>query len=197
MGTKRDRLIRSVPADATNAVPESVGPAHRSPPAERADAAVHRPASHPRSDEPAGVRRAGRARLAGEGARAHVRDRRSHRAHRIAGAAVRRSDGRDDDVGARTELPRARHSAVRSVQRDSGHRPRHRAGTWPHATRHDDLLRRQPHVDARRVWRHRVRHRHVAGARRAGVTDAWRIARSRFAASTSRASWRRACSRKT
>ena len=33
----------------------------------------------------------------------------------------------------------------------------------------DDRVRRQPHLHARRARRHRLRHRHVAGARRAGL----------------------------
>ena len=37
---------------------------------------------------------------------------------------------------------------------------------------HDDRLRRQPHVDARRVRRARVRRRHVGGRARAGDADA-------------------------
>ena len=46
-------------------------------------------------------------------------------------------------------------------------------------------LRRQPHVDARRVRRAGVRHRHVAGARRAGVAVSGDVAARRCAASTS------------
>ena len=93
-------------ASARDAVSESLGPPRRPPAAERADAAVRRAASRPRSDEPAGVRRAARARVAGAGAGADVRDRRPHRADARAGAAVSRSDGRDDGRGARAELPR-------------------------------------------------------------------------------------------
>ena len=68
-----------------------------------------------------------------------------------------------------TELPRVRHSALRHRQRQPGHRPCHRTGARADAAGHDDRLRRQPHVHARRVRRDRVRHRHVAGARRARV----------------------------
>ena len=59
--------------------------------------------------------------------------------------------------------------ALRPRQRRAGHRPRDRAGARADAAGHDDRLRRQPHLDARRVRRDRVRHRHLAGARRARV----------------------------
>ena len=63
----------------------------------------------------------------------------------------------------------ARHPAARPRQRPAGHRARDRAGARADAAGDDDRVRRQPHVDARRVRRGRVRHRHVAGARRARV----------------------------
>ena len=65
-----------------------------------------------------------------------------------------------------------REAGIRLLDLDSGvagHRPRHRPGAGADAAGHDDRLRRQPHLDARRVRRRRVRHRHVAGARRARV----------------------------
>ena len=43
-----------------------------------------------------------------------------------------------------------------------GHRPHHRPRAGLHAARHDDRLRRQPHLDAWRLRRARARHRHVA-----------------------------------
>ena len=61
------------------------------------------------------------------------------------------------------------HPLLRPVDRRAGHRPRHRAGARPHAAGHDHRLRRQPHVHAWRVRRGGLRHRHVAGARRARV----------------------------
>ena len=82
--------------------------------------------------------------------------------------------------------------------RRAGHRPRHRSRAGAHAARHDDRLRRQPHVHARRVRRARVRHRHLAGARRprvavprAGAAEGAahrRDGRARAAASTRRTS---------
>ena len=65
--------------------------------AERSDAALRRPAPGPRSDQPAGVRHAARARLAVRAPERTVRDARSHRADARAGAAVRRRDGREHD----------------------------------------------------------------------------------------------------
>jgi homoaconitase/3-isopropylmalate dehydratase large subunit len=58
-------------------------------------------------------------------------------------------------------------------------------GARAHAAGDDDRLRRQPYVHARRVRRGGVRHRHVAGARRARIADAWRSIRSRCGASAS------------
>ena len=103
--------------------------------------------------------------------RAHVRDRRSHRAD---AASQRRPFldvmAEEMTVGARAQLPRGRHPAAgRSDSDEPGHRPRDRPGARADAAGHDDRVRRQPHLDARRVRRDRVRHRHLAGARRAGV----------------------------
>ena len=81
----------------------------------------------------------------------------------------------------------------------AGHRARHRARARPDAAGHDDCLRRQPHVDARRVRRGRVRHRHVAGARRArvavpGARSAEGPAHRRVGTAGARASTRRTSS---
>ena len=100
---------------------------------------------------------------------AHDRHRRSHRPDPRSAAAVPRRDGRGHARGARAQLPRGGRPALRSEQRVAGHRPRHRAGAGAHAAGDDDRLRRQPHLDARRVRRGGVRHRHLAGARRARV----------------------------
>ena len=53
-----------------------------------------------------------------------------------------------------------------------GHRARHRAAAGADPARHDDRLRRQPHLDARRVRRAGLRHRHQRGRARAGHADA-------------------------
>ena len=86
-------------------------------------------------------------------------------------AAVPRPDGRGDD--------RARSSATAGSSASTCAVPDDRANqgivhvigpelglTQPG---HDDRVRRQPHVHARRARRDRVRHRHLAGARRAGL----------------------------
>ena len=61
------------------------------------------------------------------------------------------------------------HSARR---RRAGHRARRRPAARAHPARHDDRLRRLPHLDARRVRRARVRHRHQRGRARARHPDA-------------------------
>ena len=58
---------------------------------------------------------------------------------------------------------------VRPAQRRAGDRPRHRAGAGADAAGDDHRVRRQSHLDARRIRRRGVRHRHVAGPRRARV----------------------------
>ena len=70
------------------------------------------------------------------------------------------------------ELRRVRRAALRDRQRARGDRPRDRRGARRHAARHDDRLRRQPHLDARCVRRARVRHRDVGGRARARDADA-------------------------
>ena len=70
------------------------------------------------------------------------------------------------------QLRRVRHPLLRDGRSGSGHRARDRAGAGPHAAGHDDRVRRQPHLDARRVRRARVRHRHERGRARARHADA-------------------------
>ena len=53
-----------------------------------------------------------------------------------------------------------------------GHRPHHRARAGLHPAGHDDRLRRQPHLDPRRLRRAGLRHRHSRGRARAGDPDA-------------------------
>ena len=54
------------------------------------------------------------------------------------------------DVLAR-ELRGVRHPLLRDARSRPGHRARHRARAGTDATGHDDRVRRQPHVDARRA----------------------------------------------
>ena len=120
-----------------------------------------------RGDHAAGLRRAAAARLEGAVPVADVRHRRPHHPDPRHRPAVQGRHGRGDDVGARAQLPRLRHPALGPLARQPGHRARHRAGARAHAAGHDHRLRRLAHLDARRVRRGRLRHRHVAGARRA------------------------------
>ena len=78
-------------------------------------------------------------------------------------------DGRGHDGLARAQRARFRHPLRRARRHPAGHRSCHRARARAHAARDDDRLRRQPHLHARRVRVGGVRHRHVAGARRARV----------------------------
>ena len=149
---------------------QGLGRAHRRHAAERADAAVHRPAPHPRGDEPAGVRDAARARAR----RARCRSARSRTVDHIVPTRDQRRPFLDvmaEDMLSAIERNCREHGhhAVRPGQRPAGDRPRDRAGAGADAAGDDDRLRRQPHLHARRVRRDRLRHRHVAGARRARV----------------------------
>ena len=71
---------------------------------------------------------------------------------------------------ARAQRAGVRHPLHRRDRSRTGHRPRRRPGTGVHAARHDDGVRRQPHLGARRAWRARLRDRHVGG--RACARDA-------------------------
>ncbi len=62
--------------------------------------------------------------------------------------------------------------AVPDGRRRAGHRARRRPATGPHPARHDDRLRRLPHLDPRRLRRAGVRHRDQRGRARAGHPDA-------------------------
>ena len=126
-----------------------------------------------------GLRLAGRARAP---PRPHGRDDGPQRPDRGTRPAARGPDLGQADGGARAELRGVRHPALRHARPRPGHRARDRSRARPHAAGHDDRVRRQPHVDARRVRRARVRHRHERGRARARDADA--------AADASRARWR-------
>ena len=165
--TRTTRTIRT--NNGTDTSQESVGSPHGPAAADRADAALHRPAPRARGDEPAGVRRAAAARLEGGPPRSHVRHGRSHRPDAGAEAPVSRRDRRGHDRVARANC---RDFGVRLAgpgRRPAGDRPRDRSGARAHAAGDDDRLRRQPHLHAWRVRLGGVRHRHLAGARRARV----------------------------
>ncbi len=136
---------------------------------DRRRSALRRPASGARGDEPTGVRGAAGGRQAGAAARPHGCHRRPQRGHRPgrSGRAVA-----DAACGPRPQLRRIRRPPVparTSPQRD---RARDRAAAGPDPARHDDRLRRLPHVHPRRVRRARVRYRHERGRARAGDADA-------------------------
>ena len=113
---------------------------------------------------------------------------------RLAGRTVRRPDltvatadhnvptddidkpGRRPDLapparGARGQLRRVRRHLLPDGRREPGHRPRDRPGAGPHPAGHDDRLRRQPHLDPRRLRRARLRDRHLRGRARARHPD--------------------------
>ena len=149
----------------------------------RADAALYRSAPRARGHLATGIRRAAPQRLEDRAPGSHIRHRRSHRADESADAPVHRRDGRRHDGLARTQRARVRSSLCWSRRRSTGHRARDRTGARTDAARHDDRVRRQPHLDTRRVRRSRVRHRHVAGTETCSPRSAWRSSRSRCAAS--------------
>ncbi len=76
------------------------------------------------------------------------------------------------DPGARAELQGVRDPLLRDGRSRPGHRARDRTRAGADAAGHDDRVRRQPHLDARRVRRARVRHRHERGRARARHADA-------------------------
>ena len=104
--------------------------------------------------------------------RAHAGRGRSQRADHRPLAAQSRSRERHPDRDAGREHPRFRHRVLRPLRQAAGHRPhrRPRAGLYP--ARHDHRLRRQPHLDPRRLRRAGARHRHVRGRARARDPDA-------------------------
>ena len=70
------------------------------------------------------------------------------------------------------ELRGVRHPALRHGRPRPGHRARDRSRAGSHPAGHDDRVRRQPHVHARRVRGAGVRHRHERGRARARHADA-------------------------
>ena len=162
---------------------EGVGPPRRPPRRRRARPPLRRPPPRPRGHVAAGVRRPAPGRPHGPPPRPHRRDdgpqRPDHR-HRPA--------GRRPDLGAsrwRCSRANCAEFGIRLYPMGApgpGHRPRDRARAGPHAAGDDDRVRRQPHVDARRVRRARVRHRHERGRARARDADA--------PAGAARARWR-------
>ena len=84
-------------------------------------------------------------------------------------AADPRRDGGQADSVSRGQLPGVRHPAARDALAASWHRARHRARARADPAGHDDRVRRQPHLDPRRVRRAGVRHRHERSRACAGL----------------------------
>ncbi len=88
-----------------------------------------------------------------------------------------RSKGIDDPESAlqiatlAENATRLRHRVLPRARQAAGHRARGRARAGLHPPRHDHRLRRQPHLDPRRVRRAGARHRHERGRARARHPD--------------------------
>ena len=165
---------------ATHARREGLGTPRRPSRRGRARPALRRPASRPRGHEPAGVRGAPADGPLGPTSGPDGGHDGSQRAHD--GRSRDRRDQRPPDGGAADQRRRVRHHAVSVGLGRPGHRARDRSRDGLHAAGHDDRVRRLAHLDARRVRRARVRHRHQRGGARAGHADA--------AADPSRSGWR-------
>ena len=141
--------------------------------ARRARPPLHRPPPRPRGHQPAGVRRAAPRRARGAPARAHRRHRGPQRPDRA--TSTSRSPIRSRPARSRCCARTPPSSASRYYPMgDPGQGIVHviGPGAGPHAARHDDRVRRQPHRHPRRVRRARLRHRHQRGRARAGHPDA-------------------------
>ena len=139
----------------------------------RARPLVHRPAPRPRGHLTAGLRRAAAGGPHGAPARTdgrHGGPQRADQGHRQAGR--RRDLG---EAARRCSTPTPPSSASRCYPMGNPNQGIvHVIGPeqgWTPAG-HDDRLRRQPHLDARRLRRARLRDRHERGRARAGHADA-------------------------
>ena len=159
---------------APHLVRQNLGRPCGRPPGRRRLPALYRPPPRPRGDEPAGVR--GLAPDRAQGARAGRRRSPSSTTtcrRPIARCRHRRSRRAAPQIEQLAEQrARIRHRILRRARSPPGHRPHHRAGAGLHLARHDDRLRRQPHLDARRLRRARARHRHLRSRACAGDADA-------------------------
>ena len=135
--------------------------------------ALHRPAPRPRGHLAAGLRRARAspaARCAGPTSPSPPMD------HNVPTADIDQPIAdpisRKQIEVLRGQLRRVRHHRVPDGRSRPGHRARHRSRAGPDPAGHDHRVRRQPHLDARRVRRPRLRHRHERGRARARHPDA-------------------------
>ena len=76
------------------------------------------------------------------------------------------------DRGAARPIATSSASPLPDGRREPGHRPRDRSRAGPHAAGDDHRVRRQPHLDPRRLRRARLRHRHERGRARPRHPDA-------------------------
>jgi hypothetical protein len=157
----------------TYAARQGLGRPHGPDAAVRPDAAPDRPAPDPRGHDAAGLPDAQGAEAQGPDAGAHLRHARSHHPDRRPDPSLRRPRGGGDGRAHVPQHEGLRPAALRHVDGQAGHRPRHRPGAGSHAAGHDHRVRRQPYLHPRRRRRHRVRHRDHAGARRARHTVPW------------------------
>ncbi len=131
---------------------------------------LYRSAPDPRGHDAAGLRRLEACRAQGAPARRDDGRRRSqHPDHQPQGRRRRHRRSRLEAPGRHpgAQCAGVRRPLFRDRQPRPGHRPRHRARAGPEPARHDHRLRRQPHRDAWRHGRARLRHRHLRGRARA------------------------------
>ena len=135
---------------------------------------LHRPPPRPRGDEPAGLR--GPAPAGPQGA-PPGEDAGGGRPQRADHATA--TCGIEDPESARSRSRRWRRTPREfgieyfdELDTPPGHRPRGRPGAGLHPARHDHRLRRQPHLDPRRLRGAGPRHRHLRGRARARHPDA-------------------------
>ena len=135
--------------------------------------ALHRPPSRPRGDQPAGLRGPAHDRPQGARAREDAGRGRPQRAdHRPLASGIDDEESRIQVETLAKNAARIRRRVFQRARQAPGHRPHHRPRAGLHAARHDHRLRRQPHLDARRLRRAGARHRHVRGRACAGHPDA-------------------------
>ena len=102
----------------------------------------------------------------------HRRGRPQRADHATAASGIEEPESRLQVETLEQQRRRIRRAVFRRARRAPGHRPHHRPGAGLHPARHDDRLRRQPHLDARRAGRAGLRHRHLRGRACAGDADA-------------------------
>ncbi len=129
----------------------------------RAVCALHRPPIHPRGDLAGGFRGVGQTRDRGRTSRAGDGHRRPQ--HTNGGSAPADSRGAEPPSGGNfsRQLCRSRYRAFRHGSSAAGNCAYHRSGAGFHPARHDNNLRRQPHLDAWGSRRRCLRSGHLGG----------------------------------